>query len=181
MKNPKHSAALKVTQGAAIAALYVVLTLVFAPISFGYMQVRIAELLTIMPMFTPAAIPRLFLGCLLANLMGGAIVWDVVFGSLATLIGAALGYVLRRNRWLVPIPTIVANAVIIPPVLRFGYGIVEVPLLLMALYVAVGEILGCFVLGELWATVLLRRGALLPGKGAPGARGEGEDRHDDGL
>ena len=144
------------TQGAVIAALYVVLTLIFAPISFGPMQVRIAEMLTILPLFTPAAIPGLFLGCLLGNIIGGAIVWDVVFGSLATLIGAALGYVLRGNRWLLPIPAIVANAVIVPLVLRYGYG-VDLPLLLSVLYVAVGEIAGCYVLGELLAGVLLRR------------------------
>ena len=92
----------RVTQGAAIAAIYVVLTLIFAPISFGVMQIRVAEMPTILPMFTPAAIPGLFLGCLMANILGGAVVWDVVFGSLATLIGAVGGYLLRRRRWLVP-------------------------------------------------------------------------------
>lgn len=151
----RKSPALFLAQGAIIAALYVVLTLVFAPISFGAMQVRIAEVLTILPLFTPAAIPGLFIGCLLANLLGGAVVLDVVFGSIATLIGAALGYVLRFNRWLVPIPAVVSNAVIVPFVLRYGYG-VNMPLLLMALYVAVGEIIGCYILGELFASVLLR-------------------------
>ena len=94
----RRASILKLTQGAAIAALYVVLTLIFAPISFGEMQVRISEALTILPLFTPAAIPGLFVGCILANLLGGAIVWDVVFGSLATLIGAVGGYLLRKNR-----------------------------------------------------------------------------------
>ncbi len=144
------------TQGAAIAALYVVLTLVFAPISFGPMQVRISEILTILPLFTPAAIPGLFIGCIIGNIAGGAIVLDVVFGSIATLIGAVVGYLLRFNRWLVPIPTIVANALIVPFVLKYGYGI-DLPLFLMAVYVAVGEIIGCFVLGELFASVLLKR------------------------
>ena len=144
------------TQGAAIAALYVVLTLVFAPISFGPLQVRIAELLTILPLFTPAAIPGLFIGCLLANIIGGAVILDIVFGSLATLIGAALGYLLRKNRWLVPIPAVAANALIVPLVLRYGYG-EALPLYLMVIYVAAGEVLGCYVLGELFATVLLRR------------------------
>lgn len=146
----------RLAQGAVIAALYVVLTFVFAPISFGAMQVRIAEILTILPLFTPAAIPGLFVGCLLANILGGAIVWDVIFGSIATLIGAALGYVLRFNRWLVPIPAVVANTVIVPLVLRYGYG-VDMPLLLIAVYVALGEIIGCYALGELLASVLLKR------------------------
>ena len=153
MKNERSTALL--TQGAAIAAIYVVLTVVFAPISFGPVQLRIAEALTILPLFTPAAIPGLFLGCVLANLIGGAIVWDVVFGSLATLIGAVLGYLLRSNRWLVPLPAVLSNALIVPPVLRFGYG-VDLPLPLMALYIALGEIAGCYILGELLATALLR-------------------------
>ena len=143
------------TRAAVVAAIYVVLTLVFAPISFGAMQVRIAEALTILPMFTSAAIPGLFLGCVIANLLGGGVVLDVVFGSLATLIGAALGYVLRKNRWLVPIPTVIANTVIVPLVLRYGYG-VDLPLLLSALYILVGELLGSYVLGELFGAILLK-------------------------
>ena len=75
-------------QAAMIAALYVALTYVFAPISFSEVQVRIAEALTILPVFTPAAIPGLFIGCLLGNIMGGALVPDILLGSLATLIGA---------------------------------------------------------------------------------------------
>ena len=87
MKN-RDPRVLRITQGAVIAALYVVLTMVFAPISFGPVQVRIAEALCILPMFTPAAIPGLFIGCLIANLIGGGIILDVIFGSIATLIGA---------------------------------------------------------------------------------------------
>ena len=111
-----------ITYSAAIAALYVVLTLVFAPISFGEIQVRFAEMLTILPLFTPAAIPGLFIGCLLGNILGGAIIWDTIFGSLATLVGAVVGYLLRKNRWLVPIPSILANVIVVPLVLKFGYG-----------------------------------------------------------
>ena len=136
--NSSRTTALKVTQGAVIAALYVALTLIFAPISFGEMQVRISEALTILPLFTPAAIPL-----------------DVICGSLATLIGAAGGYLLRKNRWLVPLPTVLSNALIVPFVLRYGYG-VPLPIPLMMVYVAAGEILSCYVLGELLCTVLLR-------------------------
>lgn len=149
-----------ISQGAVIAALYVALTLIFAPISFGAVQLRVSEALTVLPLFTSAAIPGLFVGCVLANLIAGAVVWDVVFGSLATLIGAAIGYALRRNRWLVPIPAILANVVVIPFVLRYGYGVRELPLWLSALYILIGEILGCYVLGELLAFALLRRGFL---------------------
>ncbi|MDO5132440.1 MAG: QueT transporter family protein [Eubacteriales bacterium] len=155
MKN-EATAATFMAQGAAIAAIYVVLTVIFAPISFGAMQIRIAEMLTILPLFTPAAIPGLFIGCILANLLGGAIFWDIVFGSIATLIGAVFGYALRFNRWLVPIPAILSNTVIIPLILRYGYG-VNMPLPLLAVSVAVGEVIGCFLLGELLASVLLKR------------------------
>ena len=144
-----------IAQAAMIAAVYVALTMLFAPFSFRAIQVRVSEALTILPLFTPAAVPGLFVGCILANMLGGAIIWDVIFGSLATLIGAVVGRMLRKNRWLVPIPTIVANTVIVPLVLRYGYG-ENIPLLLMAVYVAVGEIISCYVLGELLAEVLLR-------------------------
>ncbi|MBR6486430.1 MAG: QueT transporter family protein [Lachnospiraceae bacterium] len=150
-------AARYVTQGALIAALYVALTLVFAPISFGAMQVRIAEALTILPLFTPAAIPGLFVGCLIANIMGGAVIWDVIFGSLATLIGAVVGYFLRKNRWLVPIPAVVSNSVIVPLVLKYAYGM-DMPIYLLVIYIAAGEIAGCYLLGELLAAALLKRG-----------------------
>ena len=149
-----------ITQGAAVAALYVVLTLVFAPISFGPVQLRIAEALCILPMFTPAAIPGLFIGCLIANLLGGGIVLDVVFGSLATLIGAVLGYMLRSNRWLVPLPAVIANALIVPFVLKYGYGVVDVAVPVLMLQIAAGEILGCYVLGELFASALMKRKAI---------------------
>ena len=144
-----------IAEGAMIAALYVVFTLVFAPISYGPVQVRIAEALTILPLFTPAAIPGLFIGCVLANILGGCIIWDIIFGSLATLIGAVIGYRLRKNRWLVPIPAIVSNTVIVPFVLRFGYGVADMPFILLALSIAVGEIAGCYVLGESLAAALL--------------------------
>lgn len=155
-KRDSKSTALFLSQGAIIAAMYVALTIIFAPISFGAVQVRIAEALTILPLFTPAAVPGLFIGCLIANGLGGGILLDVIFGSIATLIGAALGYLLRFNRWLVPIPAILSNTVIVPLVLKYGYGI-NMPIWLLMIYIVVGEILGCYLLGELLASGILRR------------------------
>ncbi|MBE6039585.1 MAG: QueT transporter family protein [Clostridiales bacterium] len=146
-----------IAEGAVIAALYVVLTMVFAPISFGPVQIRIAEALCIMPLFTPAAIPGLFLGCIIGNLLGGGIMLDVIFGSIATLIGAWIGYLLRSNRWLVPVPAIVSNTLIVPFVLRYGYGVADMALPLMMVYICIGEIVGCFILGEILATALMKR------------------------
>lgn len=158
--NNRREKLLHMAQGALIAALYATITVIFAPISFGPVQVRIAEALTILPMFTSAAIPGLFIGCIIANLFGGAIIWDVIFGSLATLIGAVGGYRLRNNRWLVPVPTIIANGIIVPFVLKYGYGM-DMPIILMMLYVSVGEIIGCYVLGEMLASALLKHGKIL--------------------
>lgn len=131
---------------AAIAAIYVVLTVVGASFSFGSMQVRISEALTVLPYFTPAAVPGLFIGCLIANLAAGAIPLDIIFGSIATLIGALGSCALRRKKYLVPIPPILANAVIVPFVLAYGYGD-PMPIPLMMLSVGAGEIISCYVLG----------------------------------
>ena len=155
----KESTIRKMVTGALIAAIYVVVTVLLAPISFGAVQLRVSEALTILPLFTPAAIPGLFVGCLLANLLGGAVLPDIIFGSLATLIGAIGSYALRRNRWLVPIPPIVSNTLIIPFVLRYGYG-VDMPIILSMLYIAIGEVLGCYLFGELLAGVLTSRGIM---------------------
>ena len=153
MKKESVFTPLFIARAGMIAALYVVLTMLFAPISFKEVQVRISEALTILPLFTPAAIPGLFVGCLISNILGGCILWDIIFGSIATLLGAIGGYMLRRNKWLVPVPAIVANTIIVPLVLRFGYG-VNLPFILLVLSIAAGEFLSCFVLGELLAKVL---------------------------
>jgi uncharacterized membrane protein len=145
------------TQAAMIAALYVALTYIFAPISFREVQVRIAEALTILPVFTPAAVPGLFVGCLLGNLLGGALIPDVIFGSLATLIGAVFTRKLRSfSPFLAPIPPILSNTLIIPFVLRYAYAI-ELPIPLMMLTVCLGEVISCGVLGMLLYYALQKR------------------------
>ena len=151
----KKEASYFMTYAAAISAIYIVLTMVFAPISFGPIQFRISEALCILPFFTPAAIPGLFIGCFLSNLLCGAAVLDVVFGSIATLIGAAGSYALRRNRWMVCVPPILSNTIIIPWVLRYAYGSADlIPFAMLT--VGVGEILAIGILGnnagEVWQT-----------------------------
>lgn len=142
-----NSKVLFMAQAAMIAAIYVVLTVVFAPLSFGEVQVRFAEALTILPFFTPAAIPGLFIGCLLGNIFGGAILPDIIFGSLATLVGAIATYALRnKSKFLAPVGPIVANTIVVPLVLRFAYG-VTLPIWMMCLSVGAGEVLSCGVLG----------------------------------
>ena len=144
MKNKK---ALFITQAAVIAALYVVLVVIFNYISFGPIQFRVAEALTILPYFTPAAIPGLFLGCILANVIGGAVIWDIIFGSIATLIGAVFTYLLRKkSKFLAPLPPVLANTIIVPWVLKYAYGAEEM-VWFMAVTVGIGEILACYVLG----------------------------------
>ncbi len=147
------------TQAAMIAAIYVVLTYVFAPFSFGEVQVRIAEALTILPVFTPAAVPGLFAGCLIGNILGGAILPDIIFGSIATLTGAFFTWKLKdKNRLLAPVPPVLANTVIVPFVLRFGYG-VPLPIPFMMITVGTGEILSCGILGMiLYAALKKYRG-----------------------
>ena len=145
------------TQAAMIAAAYVALTYIFAPISFREVQIRIAEALTILPVFTPAAVPGLFVGCLLGNLLGGALIPDVIFGSIATLIGAVFTRKLRNlNPFLAPIPPILSNTLIIPFVLRYAY-VIELPIPLMMLTVCLGEIISCGVLGMLLYFALQKR------------------------
>ena len=149
--------------GAVIAALYVVLTLNFLPISYGPIQFRISEALCILPYFTPAAVPGLFAGCLLSNLMGGLPVMDVVCGSLATLIGALGSRHLRQHKWCVCIPPILSNAIIVPLVLRFAYGSQDL-IPLMMLTVGIGEILAVGVLGNALLITLERYGSVIFGR-----------------
>lgn len=136
------------TQAAMIAAIYVVLTYLFQPFGFMDVQVRIAEALTILPFFTPAAIPGLFVGCLLGNMLGGAVLLDIVIGSLTTLVAACISYLLRKNKYLVALPPIIGNAIVVPWVLRIGYGLAT-PIPLMMLTVGIGEIISCGILGTM--------------------------------
>ena len=145
MKNKKL---LFLTQAAMIAALYVVLTFVANAfgLASGVIQIRLSEVLTVLPFFTPAAIPGLYIGCILANYLTGCCLLDIFVGSLATLIGAIFAYLVRKNKWLVPIPNILANTIIVPFVLIFGYGMTDAWWFLV-LTVGAGEIISGGVLG----------------------------------
>ncbi len=153
----RNKGVLFIVQAAMIAAVYVVLTYFVSAFNLasGAIQIRISEALTILPVFTPAAVPGLFVGCLLANLLTGCMPLDVVFGSLATLIGAAGTYVLRRNRWLAPIPPIVSNTVIVPFVLAYVY-MAEGTIPFFMLTVGIGEVISCYVLGNILYSALHR-------------------------
>jgi uncharacterized membrane protein len=144
-----------ITQAALIAAIYVVLVFIFKPISFSYIQVRIAEALTILPYFTPAGIPGVTIGCLLANLLSGSDILDVIFGTLATLIGSIGSYVLRKHKFLVPLPPILANTIVVPWVLRYAYAMpLSIPF--MMLTVGIGEVISCGIIGLILLFVLNR-------------------------
>lgn len=146
-----------ITQAALIAALYVVLTYFIDAfqLASGAIQFRISEALTILPVFTPAAIPGLFIGCLLSNLITGCVIWDIVFGSLATLIGAAGTYALRKLPYLAPMCPVLANMLIVPFVLKYAYRLGDAYWFLVVT-VGAGEILACYVLGLLLYQALKR-------------------------
>ena len=161
MKVFKHLNVLFMAQAAMIAAIYVVVTLLVAPFAYGEVQIRLSEALTILPVFTPAAIPGLFIGCLISNILGGCILPDIIFGSLATLIGAVFTWQLRnRSKYLAPLPPIIANVLIVPFVLKYGY-MVPLPIPLMMLTVGIGEVISCAVLGLILHAALSRYKGLI--------------------
>ena len=139
-----------VAVGAVVAALYVVLTYLanMLGLASGAVQVRLSEILTVMPVFTPYAIPGLFIGCVLANILTGCALWDVVFGSLATLIGAIGTYFLRKYNLLAVLPPILSNAIIVPFVLLFVYSL-DGTYWYFLLTVGIGEIISCGIFGAI--------------------------------
>ena len=145
-----RSNVLKIVNGGLIAALYVVLTVLAAQFNLasGAIQVRFSEALTIMPVFTAAAVPGLAVGCVLANLLTGCAAWDVVFGSLATLIGAVGTRLLKDKPLLAWIPPVLSNMAIIPVILIKVYGVPDAWWFLV-LTIGTGEVLSCGVLGLL--------------------------------
>lgn len=177
--NNRSNHTLNITKAAVIAALYVIFTFISSlfGLSGGVIQLRLSEMLTILPAFTPCAIPGLFIGCVLSNLLTGCAPWDVVFGSLATLLGAVGTYYLKKKlfpvktafcgesatdhhpaesagcsfasrKWLLTLPPILANTIVVPFVLAYVYG-AEGTIPFFMLTVGIGELLSCGVLGML--------------------------------
>ena len=185
MKESNKKSVYLLTQGAAIAAIYIVLTLIFAPISFGPVQFRISEALCVLPFFTPAAIPGLAIGCLVANLFGllsGANligVWDLVLGPLATLVAAfltrALGSIrLKGLPILATLPPVLFNAAAVGWELTFVLFEFSWPLYgINALQVALGQFAACTICGLLLATALEKSGAARVIFGAEAVKGKG--------
>ena len=151
--------------GAVIAGLYVALTYVsqFFGLASGAVQLRLSEALCILPVFTPAAIPGLTVGCVLANLFTGCAVPDVIFGSFATLLGAVFTYLLRKtNVFVAAVPPVISNVLIVPPILVFVYNeTMAYPLIVLC--VAAGEILSCVVLGGLLGLAIKKRKIIFKG------------------
>jgi len=133
----------KIARAAVIAAIYTVLTIILKPISFGYLQVRVAEALTLLPIIYPEAIGGLFIGCLVSNIYGGLGPIDIFLGSLTTLVAAFLTYAWRKS-WLAYLPPIVLNGVIVGTYLSY---LLNVNILLAIGSVAVGEAVAVLVLG----------------------------------
>jgi uncharacterized membrane protein len=155
MNNRKTKTAF-LTKSAMIAALYVLLTEISAllGISSGVIQFRLSEMFAVLPIFTPAAIPGVFIGCMISNIITGGVFWDVIFGSLASLLGAWGAWALRKKSvYLVPVPTILANMIIVPFVLRYAYG-AEGSIPFFMLTVGLGEFVCAGILGVFLAKTL---------------------------
>lgn len=145
--------AIIVARAAVIAALYASLALLFQPVSYGPIQVRVSEALAITPIFFPEAIPGLFIGCLIANFFGGLGIFDVVFGSIFTLIAALLTYFFRNKVILAFISPVVVNGLGVPLYLSFLF---KMPYWLTVAYVTAGQALAVFGLGSLLYVALKR-------------------------
>ena len=146
MNNKIKKATKNIAISGLIAAVYIALVIIFQPISFRQVQFRIAESLTVLPFFTVSAIPGLFIGCLVGNILGGAAILDILFGSLATLIGAIITFILRKRKYLfAPVGPIVSNTLIIPFVLKYAYAI-TLPIWISMIYIGIGEIISCGIL-----------------------------------
>ena len=142
----KKNGALYLSQSALIAALYVALT--YLSNMLGLWEIRFSEALCILPYFTAAAVPGLTIGCVLANILTGCALWDIVFGSLATFIGAYVAHLLRKKSWLLaPWPNILANTLVIPLILRFVYLDTSRTLPGLFAYMAVSEVVSAGILG----------------------------------
>lgn len=155
-RNSRDLKTLRIVSGAAIAAVYVVLTVLAASVNLasGAIQVRFSEALTVLPFFTPTAVPGLAVGCLLSNILTGCALPDIIFGTLATLLGALGTRMLKGHRFLCTLPPVIANTLIVPFVLTYAYQIPGgIPYLMLT--VGIGEVIACMILGQILLTALM--------------------------
>ena len=155
-KDSRDLKTLRIVSGAAIAAVYVVLTVLAASVNLasGAIQVRFSEALTVLPFFTPTAVPGLAVGCLLSNILTGCAIPDIIFGTLATLLGALGTRMLKGHRFLCTLPPVIANTLIVPFVLTYAYQIPGgIPYLMLT--VGIGEVIACMILGQILLTALM--------------------------
>ena len=155
-KDSRDLKTLRIVSGAAIAAVYVVLTVLAASVNLasGAIQVRFSEALTVLPFFTPTAVPGLAVGCLVSNILTGCALPDIIFGTLATLLGALGTRMLKGHRFLCTLPPVIANTLIVPFVLTYAYQIPGgIPYLMLT--VGIGEVIACMILGQILLTALM--------------------------
>lgn len=150
----KRNVTLDLCLSAIIAALYAALTLCLSAISFGPVQLRVAEAMTLLPALLPQAVPGLTVGCLISNLFGSGTVYDVVFGTLATLIAALITRRMKGSLWLRALPPVLVNAVVVGLVLTYGYGLNTLPLNILT--VGAGQAVVCYGLGVPLARMLAK-------------------------
>ena len=133
----------KLSRIALIAAIYAALTIALAPISYGMVQFRVSEALTLLPFIMPGSTIGLFIGCFFANILGGLGIIDIIFGSMATLIA---GYLTSRmpNKWLAALPPVIVNALIIGGIWAYT---AQMPIYLTVAYVGIGQLGACYILG----------------------------------
>lgn len=143
----------KIVYSALIAAIYAVLTYLLQPISYGAVQCRISEALTILPIYTNLSIPGLFIGCLVANILGGYGIWDIVLGSLTTLLAAVFTYIFRKNKYIAMIFPVVFNALIVGSYLTF-LSYTSIGLVYNILTVGLGQFVACYIIGIPFSVIL---------------------------
>lgn len=137
---------------AMIGAIYVILNIIFAPISYGPIQVRIAEALTVLPFIDPSAIIGLFIGCILANVYGGLGMVDIIGGSFCTLIAAYLTSKMKNPK-LAPLPPVLINAFGVSIYLHLLF---DLPYWMTVLYIGIGEVIACYILGYPLLVLLIK-------------------------
>jgi uncharacterized membrane protein len=154
----------KITFAAIIAAIYSALTLTLSFASFGVVQFRVAEGLTVLPFFSSFAIPGLFIGCIVSNVISPMGTPDLIFGSLATLLAAVITYYIGKSnikfkKYIAPLPPVIVNAVIIGIMLKVLY-VKDMPLYLCMIQVGLGQLVCCYGIGLPLISVIQKNSSL---------------------